>query len=912
MNNNHKSKKKLLIGLFFLMAFIIALSIYFVLTREDEDLVTEDETYQIAFNVDGGQFLTTISNIHEGDTVTLPIPEKEGYDFDCWMVNGVEVDLEFTFTAETNLIVEAVYQIKTYTISFYDYNGDLLLSEEISHGSDATAPTDPSRIGYTFTGWDKGFNNVISDIDITSLYLINNYTVDFLDRNGVIIHSEEVEYMSDATAPTLEECVGYTFTSWDTVFTSVETNLTVRAQYEENIYYVFFYNIDGEIIATETTTYNGTVDAPDDPIREGYTFTGWSESFEIVKANIFLVATYDTNNYQVVFKDYDGSIIYFEDVVYQDSANSPDIPVREGYTFIGWDLDISEITEDLIVTAEYEINQFTVTFIEHDGTILKTELVDYDTSAIAPELNGKEGYYFTGWSQSYDNVQMDIEVTAYYNVNSYMVNFYDYNNELLTSTWVIYDHDGIAPTTSTVPGYTFTGWDVDFTSVSSHLEVHAVYERNYYTVSFVSNGGESVEDIIVEHGGTITLPTITKTDHYFLGWMYDGVLRSGTYTITEDRVYDANFKDKLEDFTYTVSNGEITITGSSIVSGDIVIPSTYNGMDITTIGDSAFFNFQLIDSVFIPATVTHIGANAFKDMTSLREVILEDGSQLVEIGEFAFSYNISLTSFNLEEATSLETIRTRSFSATDRLTIIIPSSVTLVENHAFFGSEASVFLQSPTVPATWESNWDKHQLWTYEVEIFILYNVKSLNENSDYEYLINNDDTVTILSYQNYGVSNLVIPNTIDTFPVTAIEKKAFMNEPDIVTLTIPNTVVTIGELAFYNMNYLVSVTLENGSALEEIGLMAFGNCSGLTTFNTEDALHLTTIKSEAFYNTDSLTIYIPATVTTMERIVFAYSTATVNIEESSAPITWDVNWDKSDDYNSLATITVNYNVPTP
>src|SRR5690606_36586293 len=117
------------------------------------------------------------------------------------------------------------------TVNFVDWNGTLLDSQLVNHGADATAPADPSREGYTFTGWDVAFTIVTADLTVTAQYSINQYTVNFVDWNGTPLDSQQVNHGAAATAPADPSREGYTFTGWDVAFTNVTAHLTVTAQY---------------------------------------------------------------------------------------------------------------------------------------------------------------------------------------------------------------------------------------------------------------------------------------------------------------------------------------------------------------------------------------------------------------------------------------------------------------------------------------------------------------------------------------------------------------------------------------------------------------------------------------------------------------------------------------------------------
>lgn len=150
-----------------------------------------------------------------------------------------------SYTAETNPGVEynqakfVTYekQIK-HTVNFVDYNGNIISSIEVADGSFVTAPTNPTRVGYTFKGWDYDLNNPItSDITITAQYEHNKCVVKFMDGSE-LIKEIQVEYGSALTqeeipVPTKD---GYIFKGWDKVTTgAITTDTTFVAVFSQNV-----------------------------------------------------------------------------------------------------------------------------------------------------------------------------------------------------------------------------------------------------------------------------------------------------------------------------------------------------------------------------------------------------------------------------------------------------------------------------------------------------------------------------------------------------------------------------------------------------------------------------------------------------------------------------------------------------
>lgn len=211
----------------------------------------------------------------------------------------------------------------------------------------------------------------------------------------------------------------------------------------------------------------------------------FSQNIDLTKGNqsinVSFVKTPDPEKetYKVVFKNYDGTVLSEQEVKNGKSAKAPKKPVRDGYDFTGWDKSFDNITEDLVVTAVYKIKTYTVTFKDYMGkTIGEPQIIEYGSSAKAPEAPAREGYSFTGWNKEFSNVKKNLEVKAEYKINSYTVVFKDYNGEIIgTPQTVEYGKSAKAPKVPKRSGYVFTGWDKEFNNVKGDLEVKATYHK---------------------------------------------------------------------------------------------------------------------------------------------------------------------------------------------------------------------------------------------------------------------------------------------------------------------------------------------------------------------------------------------------------------------------------------------------
>lgn len=135
------------------------------------------------------------------------------------------------------------------------------------------------------------------------------------------------------------------------------------------------------------------------------------------------------------------------------------------------------------------------------------------------------------------------------------------------------------------------------------------------------------------------------------------------------------------ELTFSVSNSNATVTGGGSKSNVIVIPSTYNGYPVTSIGNNAFKNNTNLTSVIIPDSVTSIGNNAFHGCTGLTDVTM--GTGVTTIGQYAFNQT-KISSITIPNG--CETIGASAFTGCNYLTAVtIPNSVTTIGEKAFYG-----------------------------------------------------------------------------------------------------------------------------------------------------------------------------------------------------------------------------------
>ena len=130
--------------------------------------------------------------------------------------------------------------------------------------------------------------------------------------------------------------------------------------------------------------------------------TAWDYASDKVTDNITLYAKWAANTYTITFDTAGGSEIAPITQDYGTVITAPEAPTREGYTFIGWDQEIPTTmpAENMTVTAQWEINQYTITFDTNGGSEIAPITQDYGTAITAPADPTREGYTFIGWDKA--------------------------------------------------------------------------------------------------------------------------------------------------------------------------------------------------------------------------------------------------------------------------------------------------------------------------------------------------------------------------------------------------------------------------------------------------------------------------------------------------------------------------------
>ena len=355
-----------------------------VLEVMNPDTLGSDGLKAVTLDLGGGKLGNSSEDIQiivkNGSTFTAPAsdgltrPDGNTDSYFMWLDgNGNSYEPGASVPADvTELTVQ--WTAPTYAVTL-NTNGGTINSGNVTgytYGVGATLPAadDMTYTGHTFKGWYDNENLTGSPVtaiggtemgnkEYWAKWEINQYTITVKPENGKADITITQDYGTPITAPTLTR-EGYTFKGWDKEIpeTMPADNITVKAQWEINQYTITFDTNGGSEIVPITQDYGTEITAPDNPTRKGYTFKGWDKEIpETMPAdNITVKAQWEINQYTITFDTNGGSEIVPITQDYGTEITAPDNPTRKGYTFKGWDREIPKTmpAENITITARWK------------------------------------------------------------------------------------------------------------------------------------------------------------------------------------------------------------------------------------------------------------------------------------------------------------------------------------------------------------------------------------------------------------------------------------------------------------------------------------------------------------------------------------------------------------------------------
>ena len=256
---------------------------------------------------------------------------------------------------------------------------------------------------------------------------------------------------------------------------------------------------DGEASTKKITVEEYTVPEVSNPSRDGYIFAGWNETVMPAQSNKTYTAVWKSMNpqkYNITFdanggKFEDGSTTKTQSVEEGSKPNEPKAPTREGFTFVGWDSEISLVTGNKTYTAVWEkvLQKFDITFDANGGKFKngQSKITVNTLEGQKPQINEtptREGYEFIGWDQEIIAASKNTTYKAVWQKikEEYTITF-DANGGSFSdglSTYTVKTIEGEMPKQPQAPtkkGYKFSGWNPQIVASSKSTTYKAVWEK---------------------------------------------------------------------------------------------------------------------------------------------------------------------------------------------------------------------------------------------------------------------------------------------------------------------------------------------------------------------------------------------------------------------------------------------------
>ena len=222
--------------------------------------------------------------------------------------------------------------------------------------------------------------------------------------------------------------------------------------------YRLIYMVDDQTYKTISYDYGDAITPEPAPVREGYTFSGWSEIPETMPAHdVTVTGTFSINKYKLTYT-VDGEVYKTYEIEYGTTITPETEPSKKGYTFSGWS-NIPETmpAHDVTVTGSFSINKYKLTYTV-DGEVYKTYDIEYGTTIIPEAEPTKEGYTFSGWSEIPEIMPAhDVTITGTFSINKYKLT-YTVDAEVYKTYDIEYGATITPEAEPTKEGYTFSGW----------------------------------------------------------------------------------------------------------------------------------------------------------------------------------------------------------------------------------------------------------------------------------------------------------------------------------------------------------------------------------------------------------------------------------------------------------------------
>lgn len=546
----------------------------------DVDLIAvwEINSYTATFRSLGSVIDT--QTVSYGGNITKPTdPVRTGYTFNGWVLQGTSTIInewpQIMGTAAVNYIAQ--WTINSYDIVYY-VDGEEYQTQTYNYNAAVTALAEPTRAGYTFSGWNEAIPAAMpaNDLEITGTFSANDYSITYsyvntpagataLPENITDANIDQVINLNAPTAP------GYTFNGWvvtgaamvvpDVSFTMGAADVTVTGSWtaNEQTYYVevYYMTTAGVYNAAPNETLNFTADTDEQVSYSMPAVTGFTQDASSVLAgtipatgNLTLVAKYDRSKYTFT-TNVDGATTDAE-YYFEQAVATPANPTKTGYTFTVWSPEVPETmpASDVTVTAQWNINRHDIVY-KVDGVETNRYTYNYGTPLTAIAEPTQTGYTFSGWSEVPATMpDNDVEITGTFAINTYTI-YYFVDGAAYDSEQYAYNAPVTALAEPTRTGHTFGGWvTVPATMPANNVNVYGTFTANTYTVTYIANGSTFFGPTNTVYGTTVATPANdpVRNGYTFAGWDAD----IPATMPANDLTFTAEWTAKLQNYTVAI------------------------------------------------------------------------------------------------------------------------------------------------------------------------------------------------------------------------------------------------------------------------------------------------------------------------------------------------------------------------
>ena len=270
----------------------------------------------------------------------------------------------------------------SYTL-YYIVDREIYKSFSFDYGDTIIPEAEPTKEGYTFSGWSEIPETMPAhDVEVIGTFSINSYTLTYM-VDGEVYKTSSVVYGSEITPEAEPTKEGYTFSGWSEIPETMPAgDYVVTGTFTVNSY-TLSYIVDGEEYKTSSVEYGTTLTPEEEPTKEGYTFSGWSELPETMPAHDvtvwgqFIIHTHTLTYFvnSAVYKIYT--------LEYHQAITPEPAPVIAGYTFSGWTELMPD--NDVGVTGTLTLNLATGIALDKESLLFNSVEPQKLNATLTPE-----------------------------------------------------------------------------------------------------------------------------------------------------------------------------------------------------------------------------------------------------------------------------------------------------------------------------------------------------------------------------------------------------------------------------------------------------------------------------------------------------------------------------------------------